>query len=137
VRRLAVGGIGSGVLHRGGADGRALALDAVVEALLTDNPAAIADATARQFRQFAEAMGNDLQAVAAQARAAFQSPIALDRISADTLVYVGDADPLAYKPERLSEAIPGARLEVLTGDHLSVLGDPRLAPLLVAHAGSP
>jgi pimeloyl-ACP methyl ester carboxylesterase len=137
VRRLAVGGIGSGVLRRGGVDSRRLALDAVVEALLTDDPASIADPTAKQFREFAEAMGNDLQAVAALARAAFQSSIALDQISADTLVYVGDADEMAYKPEQLSGAITGARLEILTGNHLSVLGDPRLAPLLATHAGSP
>ncbi len=134
VRRLAVGGIGAGVLAGCGAEGRALMLDAVADPLLTDDPASITDPTAKQLRTFAEAMGNDVAAVAAQARAGtLAQPTAVDRITAPTLVYAGDADTLAVKPERLAGAITDARLEILAGDHLSVLNDPRLAPLLVGH----
>jgi hypothetical protein len=34
----------------------------------------------------------------------------------------------------LADAIPGAELVVLPGDHLSVLGDPAFVPTLVAFA---
>jgi pimeloyl-ACP methyl ester carboxylesterase len=137
VRRLAVGGVGAGVLTRVGVDGRVLHLDALADALLTDDPSSIHDPVARQFRDFAERMGNDLAAVAAQAKARAGSvAIPVDRITAPTLVYVGDADQLAKDADQLVQALASARLEVFKGDHLTMLGDPRLAPALVHHVGA-
>jgi pimeloyl-ACP methyl ester carboxylesterase len=137
VRRLAVGGIGAGALTRVGVDDRVLNFDALYDALTTDDPASIADPVAKQFRNFAELMGNDLAAVAAQAKArAGTTPIAVDRITAPTLIYVGDADELAKGAEQLAAAIAGASLEVFKGDHLSMLGDPQLAPALVDYVGA-
>ena len=56
---------------------------------------------------------------------------ALDRISAPTLLLAGAEDPLALRPRVLVEAIPDASLELLTGNHISALGDPRFAEAIV------
>jgi pimeloyl-ACP methyl ester carboxylesterase len=131
LRRLVVGGVGAGVVELGGLDTRALPNDALAAALEADDPATITDPTGLAFRQFADAIGADRLALAAQARAVHASPIALDRISVPALVMAGDADPLADRPEVLADAIPGARLVRLTGDHLGALGDARFLPTLV------
>ncbi|MGO9196977.1 MAG: alpha/beta fold hydrolase [Acidimicrobiales bacterium] len=137
VRRLAVGGVGGGVVHMGGLDTRVVNATSIAEALTAEDPEQIGDQVAKRFRMLADALGNDRLAVAAQARAAFRSPIAFEAITAPTLIYVGADDPLAAEPEALSAAIAGARLEILAGDHLTVLGDPNLTPLLVKHLTQP
>jgi len=104
---------------------------ALVAALRADDPKAIADPAARQFRSFADAVKGDRVALAAQAAVVHQSPIALDRIGAPTLLLVGDADPLAARPEVLQAAIRGARLERVRGDHMAALSDPRFGDELV------
>ena len=73
---------------------------------------------------FADATGGDRLAFAAQVRALHATPIALERITAPTLVLAGDADALARNPERLAAAIPAARAETHPGDHLAVLRAP-------------
>jgi pimeloyl-ACP methyl ester carboxylesterase len=131
VRRLAVGGIGSGVVECGGLDRRSMRKGSVDDALLTDDPAKIEDAGAKAFRTLADAMRADRAALAAQAASIHRDGVALDRIAAPTLVYAGDADPLATRPEVLADAIPGATLRLFSGDHLSVFGDARLVPAIV------
>ncbi len=135
VRRLAIGGVGAGVVELGGVDTRAVDPGAVVDALRADDPVTIEDAGALAFRQLADASGADRLALAAHAARRHQEPIALARITAPTLVLAGDADPLAVRPEVLAAAIAGARLERLHGDHLAAVGDPRFAPLIVEHLG--
>jgi len=124
VRRLIVGGVGSGVIECGGVDRRAISNDAIVEALEAEDPATIGDPGALRYRQLADALGGDREALAAQARAVYRGEIALERISAPTLVLAGDSDPLAIRPETLAEAIPNATLRVLRGDHIGAIGDP-------------
>lgn len=131
VRRLAVGGVGAGVVELGGVDTRVIDDEALVAALEADDPTTIADAAAAGFRLFADAVGADRLALAAHARVVHASPIALDRIAVPTLVVAGDADPLAARPEVLAAAIAGARLEVVGGDHFGAVADPRFAALLV------
>lgn len=43
----------------------------------------------------------------------------------------GDQDPLASRPDVLAAAIPDARVELLTGDHVGAVADPRFASLTV------
>lgn len=132
VRRLIVGGVGAGVVELGGVDTRALPNDALVAALEVEDPSSIADPAASQFRAFADAIGADRRALAAQARVVHAKPIGLDRIHAPTLILVGEGDELAERPEVLAEAVPGAVLRKLRGDHMGVLGDPGFVPAIVA-----
>lgn len=136
VRRLVVGGVGAGIVERGGVDTRALDRSVLAVALEADDPTtATDDPGVLAFVRFAEAVGGDKLAYAAQARSVHSTPIPLANITADALLMVGDADPLAVRPEVLAKAAHDARLEVLTGDHLGVLGDPRFTPTLAEFVG--
>jgi pimeloyl-ACP methyl ester carboxylesterase len=125
VRRLVVGGVGSGVIECGGVDRRAVPNEAIIAALLAEDPAAIGVPEAAAFRTLADALDADRMALVAQASSIYRGELALQRISAQTLVLAGDADPLAIRPEVLSEAIPGARLQILSGNHIGAIADPR------------
>ncbi|WGM45942.1 Tropinesterase [Brevundimonas sp. NIBR10] len=131
VRRLVVGGVGEGVVVCGGVDLRALPSVALAEVLEADLIAADTDPGLVAFRAFAELMGSDRLALAAQARSMHRDPIALDRITVPTLVLAGDADPLAAHPDRLRQALPDARLVSLAGDHLGVVRNPEFARAIV------
>ena len=131
VRRLVTGGVGEGVVATGGVDTRHVPNQAIVEALLADDPATIAHPAALPFRQFADAIGADRKALAAQASVVHAQPIPLDRITAPTLVTAGDDDPLAVHPERLAAAIPGARSLLVKGDHRAAVADPAFARVIV------
>jgi pimeloyl-ACP methyl ester carboxylesterase len=135
LRRMAIGGVGAGVVELGGVDTRALPIDVVVAALATDDPSTIEHEGAAWFRMVADGIGADRDALTAIAHSRNHSPIALDRIAVPTLLIAGDADPLAVRPEVLSGAIDGARLEVLPGDHVTVFQDPRLTQLVVEFVG--
>jgi pimeloyl-ACP methyl ester carboxylesterase len=131
VRRLVVGGVGSGVIECGGVDRRAVSNDAIIDALSVEDPATIAKPEAAAFRMLADALNADRKALVAQASSIYRGEIALDRIAARTLVLAGAEDPLAIRPEVLSDAIPGATLQILSGDHIGTLGDPRFAQSIV------
>ncbi|MGH2852598.1 MAG: alpha/beta fold hydrolase [Solirubrobacteraceae bacterium] len=131
VRRLVVGGVGSGVIECGGVDRRAVPNDAIIDALLVEDPATIERPEAAAFRMLADALGADRKALAAQASSIYRGDIALDRISAQALVLAGESDPLAIRPEVLSEAIPGATLQILSGDHIGAIADPRFTQSIV------
>lgn len=135
VRRLIVGGVGSGVIECGGVDRRAVSNDSIIEALSVEDPSTIAESPAAGFRMLADALGSDRQALEAQARSIFRGDIPLASISAETLVLAGESDPLAVRPELLSGAIEGARLQLLAGDHISVLGDPHFKSSIVDFLG--
>ncbi|KOX16047.1 hypothetical protein ADK67_40720 [Saccharothrix sp. NRRL B-16348] len=123
VRNLVVGGVGAGVVEVGGVDTRVLPNDVLAEALLADDPGALPPAVAG-LRASAEVVGADLPSLAAQARAAHQDGVDLAAITARTLVIAGDDDPLAQRPHVLAEAITGARLRVVAGDHGTAVGSP-------------
>lgn len=124
VRKLLVGGIGEGVLATGGVDLRVMDREAVVAALLTDDPTTISAPGVAAFRAFAESTGSDLKALAAQASRMFDQTIELKRIAAETLVLAGDKDALARHPEKLAAAIPRAHAISVPGDHLGVTREP-------------
>ncbi|TKJ30973.1 alpha/beta hydrolase [Blastococcus sp. CCUG 61487] len=131
VRRLVVGGIGAGVVERGGVDTRAIANTALVAALEADDARSITDPSAAAFRAFADATGADRLALAAHARVVHAQPLPLADITAPTLVVAGDADPLAVRPQVLVDAIPEARLVMVPGDHLGAVGSPVFVGALV------
>jgi pimeloyl-ACP methyl ester carboxylesterase len=84
------------------------------------------DATARNYRTFAEQTGGDLKALAACMRASRQAirEEELGRIKAPVLVVAGSEDATAGPVEPLVKAIPNARGIVLPGrDHMKAVGD--------------
>jgi pimeloyl-ACP methyl ester carboxylesterase len=131
VRRLVIGGVGSGVMECGGVDRRSVSNEAVIAALEAEDPTRIEDAGALPFRLLADALGSDRIAMAAQARSVYRGGVELGRISAPTLVLAGEDDPLAIRPEALAEVIPEATLSMVEGDHIGALGDPALKPAIV------
>ncbi|MGY1754163.1 alpha/beta fold hydrolase [Blastococcus sp. SYSU D01042] len=135
VRRLVVGGIGAGVVELGGVDSRAVGRASLVAALETDDPASVTDPMAAAFRTFADSTGADRLALAAHARVVRADPLPLGDVAAPTLVVAGDADALAARPQLLADALPGARLVVVPGDHLGAVRAPAFSEALVAFLG--
>jgi pimeloyl-ACP methyl ester carboxylesterase len=131
VRRLVVGGIGSGVVECGGVDRRSVSNDAIIGALEAEDPSALSEPGARAFRSLADALGSDRGALVAQARSIHRDGVDLARISAEVLVIAGEEDPLALRPEVLVRALPRARLQMVSGDHMMALTDPRFAASIV------
>jgi pimeloyl-ACP methyl ester carboxylesterase len=130
VRRLVVGGVGAGVVEVGGVDTRALPNDVLVEAFLADDPGTLPPEVAG-MRAFAEVVGADLPSLAAQARSVHRDGVDLAAITARTLVIAGCDDPLAERPHVLADAIPGARLLVVAGDHGTAVGSPDFQSAIV------
>jgi pimeloyl-ACP methyl ester carboxylesterase len=131
VARLVVGGIGAGVAEAGGIEAGLIDRDAVDQALLTDDPASITDKQAAEFRAFADMLNCDRLALAAQLKSAHVSGIALQDITAPTLVLAGRDDPLAARPQVLADAIPDAQVRLVNGDHFTAVTDPEFAPAIV------
>ncbi len=131
VRRLVIGGVGSGVIECGGVDRRAVSNESIIVALGADDPASIDSPEARAFRMLADALQADRQALVAQARSIYRGRIALEQITAPTLLLAGETDPLAVRPETLVKAIPSATLQPLIGNHVEALGDPRFTQSIV------
>jgi pimeloyl-ACP methyl ester carboxylesterase len=131
VRRLVVGGVGSGIVECGGVDRRALANDSIIEALQAQDPEALTERGARAFRQLADALGSDREALVAQARSIHRDGVELEQIGIPALVLAGEEDPLAIRPQVLAGALPHGQLQLLTGDHMSALTDPRFATSIV------
>lgn len=127
VRRLVIGGVGEGVIESGGVDMRNVSREDITQALLADDVRAVTHTRAAAFRTFADSMGADLKALAAQAQVLHSNPIHLAAISAPTLVLAGEDDVLAVKPQRLAAEIPDARCQTFPGDHLTAISHPGLA----------
>ncbi len=131
IRRLVIGGIGAGIVEREGVDKRSDSGMALVNAMNAEDPRTILDPTARGFRTFADRVGGDRVAFAAQLTARYTGHISLDQITAPTLLLSGDKDPLAVRAEVLTAAIPHAEMLVLPGDHLNLVQLPRFASAIV------
>lgn len=131
LRRLVIGGVGEGVIECGGVDTRAVPAKALAQALLLDEPAQIAHPGLLLFRLFAERMGGDRRALAAQAAALHRQPIPLDVIEVPSLVIAGQKDPLARRADRLAQALPNARFAPVPGDHLGAVARPELRAALL------
>ncbi|HET9200688.1 MAG TPA: alpha/beta hydrolase [Dehalococcoidia bacterium] len=78
----------------------------------------------RQFRIFAERMGNDLQALFAMQRAGrsgFDAAKLAD-VKLPVMVLVGEGDTLIVSAKKLAAAIPNAKYVKVPGDHLTAVG---------------
>ncbi|HUC36764.1 MAG TPA: alpha/beta hydrolase [Acidimicrobiales bacterium] len=129
VRALVLGGAGTaqiGMSRREHADRIADALEASDKTMITD-PTALA------FRNFADATGADRAALAAIQRATSEAPgmEVLGSIGVPTLVVNGERDTLIGPLGSLAEAIPGARLVVVPGDHVSAVVRPEFREAVV------
>ena len=80
VRRLVVGGVGSGVIECGGVDRRAVSTESIIEALSADDASSLAPDGAAAFRRLADALGADREALIAQASSIYRGN---DRVGAD------------------------------------------------------
>ncbi|MEV6069058.1 alpha/beta fold hydrolase [Nocardia sp. NPDC052001] len=130
VRRLAVGGIGSGVVDCGGIDWRVINAEDIVTAMRGDGSETVE--RAKMFRMLADVLGADREAIAALAGGLNEAPIkTVADIAVPTLVLAGDADPFAAEPDRLAAAFPNAKLAVVPGDHLVATTDPGFSAALV------
>jgi len=112
-------GIGAGVL----ADRRNA--EAIAHALETSDKRSISDLVGSAFRQFAEAGGNDLIALAACMRGLGRmvDAAALRTVRAPVLIVVGERDTLVGDPRPLADLIPGAELVMVPNkDHLTTVG---------------
>jgi pimeloyl-ACP methyl ester carboxylesterase len=125
IRAAVLGGIGAT-----SATAPTFSRQPIVDALLAENTSGVKDERARQFRQFAESVGNDLKALAAcmgSNREDFTAErIAAARIRVPVMVVIGSKDVLVGDPKLLRDSIPGSKLVMLEGhDHLSAPGDQR------------
>jgi pimeloyl-ACP methyl ester carboxylesterase len=126
-RSLVLGGVGG----RLGAQRRTESAGAVAEALEADDISTVTDPVARAFRRFADQTGADRLALAAIQRSPVGEKAALADISVPTLVLTGDKDVLVGPPDELAAKIPGAGWKVISGDHLSAVGDPAFPASIV------
>ncbi len=121
---VVLGGIGGGA-PRGGRDRGSIA-----EAMEADDASAGENETARAFRAFAEAGGNDLQALGAMMRSGRGrggvESADLSSVELPVLIVAGADDVLVGDPGVLGSRIPGSKVVVVPDrDHLTVVGDPR------------
>jgi pimeloyl-ACP methyl ester carboxylesterase len=139
ISRLIAADVGAAVAELGGAGtaARTEAHRVLAAALRTEDPSTIEGHNARAFRAFADYVGGDRLALAAQAEAMHVAAIALDRITVPTLVVAGDQDLLSARPEALAAAIPGAGVLVLPGDHLTTPGSPAFIDAVIEFLGEP
>jgi pimeloyl-ACP methyl ester carboxylesterase len=127
-RSAVLGGMGANLGGRSMAERAPL----IAEALLVDDPATITNPVAKAFRAFADSTGADRHALAAIQRSP-RAPMADGTaITVPTMVIVGDADTLVGSPQQLASRIPGATAEVVSGDHLTAVFDPRFKAAIVA-----
>ncbi len=135
VRRLVLGGVGVGVVECGGLDTRQMPPDLIDQAMRAETAADVTHPFGAAWRAFAEQVDADLEALACQMASHHSTPIALDQITAETLVIVASTDGLAERPATLAGAITGAQYRVFEGDHLGVVRHPDWNPAIVEFVG--
>jgi len=122
-----LGGVGGNTLLRRVAGGA----NPIADAMLAADKSTISPAV-KSFRDFADLVGSDKQAIAAAARAgALGRSLDPSRIAVPTLVLCGDNDPLAGDPAALANVIPGATSKVVGGSHLNVVNNPEFQRAVV------
>ncbi len=129
-RSVILAGIGDTVLSGAFPRDRSEAIARALEGGEVEGPLA---ETARGFRAFAQATGNDLLALAATQRAprgGFDaSKLAGARVP--VMVLVGEGDTLIGPSDRLAATIPGARHVKVPGDHLTAVVQPEFKRAIV------
>jgi pimeloyl-ACP methyl ester carboxylesterase len=129
VRSLVLGGTGEAVARPRDPE----AAGAIADALVAEDPSAVADPRARAFRMFADSTGADREALAAIQRSSrFSDQADLGQITVPTIIITGDQDILVGSPEGLAALIPGATAKRVAGDHLSAVFDPAFSAEIIA-----
>jgi len=129
VRRLVAAGVGGNLESHGTHAGT----DAIAAAMEAPRAEDIADTRARAYRQFADATGADLPALAALQRARSRArAIPFDVIHQPVLVIAGTDDSLAGSPAELAARMSNAISATVSGHHLNALFDPRFTELCAA-----
>lgn len=116
VRRVVISGMGEALVKRGGLERSVLDPVALAAGLRADGSDDL-PAVVKAFREGAIKRNNDLLALAAHTDMIADRQIDFGAISARTLVMAGDSDPLAPHPEVIADAIAGAELVLVSGDH--------------------
>jgi pimeloyl-ACP methyl ester carboxylesterase len=126
VRRVVISGVGEGIV------GGKVAFDprSLAAAFRADSDEGLTPIE-RNMRAGAISRNNDLLALAAHCEAITFAPIDVASISAETLVMAGDTDPMARQPEVIADAVPGARLVLVPGDHWHSKRSPEFSAALV------
>ena len=126
VRRLVVGGVGSGVIECGGVDRRAVSNESIIQALSARIPPTLQPPEAPPSARSRTASAPTARRLLAQASSIYRGEIALERISAP--------DARAGRRRRPARGqARGARrrrsrdatLQIVSGDHMQALADPR------------
>ncbi len=130
VRRVAIGGVGHGLVNRGGLDPKVLNTKALSAGLRAPSEEGLSGIVL-EFRRAAISRNNDLLALAAHSEAAGPRDIDFGAITAEAIVLAGDVDPLAEHPEVLAGAIKGAQLAIVPGDHHASKRSPEFRKALV------
>jgi pimeloyl-ACP methyl ester carboxylesterase len=107
--------------------------DSIAAAMEAPDAASIEDARGRAFRQFAQASGNDLGALAAMhktKRAGFD-PAKLAAVAIPVMVLIG-TDDNPQSARNLAAAIPGAKFAEVPGDHLGAVSTPEFRRAIVS-----
>lgn len=127
VRTILLGGAGMP-----GDSGRDTRMTTDPEAVYTAASAAeLADPDARRLREFLDVTGADRLSLLAMGRAAPGGLPRVDLLDMPCLILTGADDDVVGSPQLLADLIPGARVELLPGDHLTVLADPGFVPAIV------
>lgn len=134
IRRLVVGGVGGDILHLDSPH-RAHGRKALADAMLA-NRWTIRNRTLAGFRLLADMVWADRRAMAAQALAFHAERIPVEQISARTLIIAGDEDPFAQRPGALQQAIAGAQVRIVAGNHTTVLVKPDFQRAMVDFVGT-
>jgi pimeloyl-ACP methyl ester carboxylesterase len=128
VRSLLLGG--AGMPGDAGRDTRMSTADEEA-AFAAEDPDSIAHPDALGLRRLIDMMGADRLALLALQRAQPAPVPPVDTIGVPTLVLTGDADDVVGSPQLLAAVIPGARVVLLPGDHLTALIDPAFTSNIV------
>ena len=132
VRSVVLGGMGGALAGKGGDGSQSPAGRATIaDALLADDPDTIESQVGRTFRRFADNTGADRLALAAIQQSHRPGRPDLGSIRVPVLVLTGSSDTQVGAPEDLAAAIPGARVKVVGGTHLSAVNHKDFAPAIV------
>jgi len=122
-----LGGVGGNTIARHGTTGAS----PIAEAMLAPDKSTV-NPMVRSFRDFADLVGSDKQAIAAAASASgFRDELDPSRITVPVLVLCGDTDPLAGDPAALAQRMPDATSKVVGGSHLNVVNNPQFQNAVV------
>jgi pimeloyl-ACP methyl ester carboxylesterase len=134
VRSLVLGGVGLGQLTKYDP----MRSSTIAEGFEVSDSSGITNARALAFRNFADATGADRLALAAIQRATREPPslATIGSIDVPTLVVNGSRDTLIGPLAAVAEAIPGARLVLVPGDHISAVVKPEFRQAIVEFLAS-